>query len=150
MKKIVPIVVALVIGLIFLNNPFNSAKNSTRSSVSTKSSSNTDKILADAFTNHENSLQVYGEGNVIKNLPDDNKDGRHQKFIIKLSSGQTLLIAHNIDMAPRISTLSAGNHIKFYGEYEWNEKGGVIHWTHHDPDGRHEDGWLEYQGRTYQ
>jgi hypothetical protein len=39
--------------------------------------------------------------------------------------------------------------ISFYGEYEWNNKGGVIHWTHHDPRGSHPDGWLLYDNRKY-
>ena len=33
---------------------------------------------------------------------------------------------------------------------EWNEQGGIIHWTHHDPDGRHLPGWIKHNGRTYQ
>ena len=39
---------------------------------------------------------------------------------------------------------------QFGGEYEWNEKGGIIHWTHHDPAGRHADGWLKHNNRIYQ
>jgi hypothetical protein len=60
------------------------------------------------------------------------------------------LIAHNIDLAPRVAQLNTGGTILFYGEYEWNEKGGVIHWTHHDPDNRHINGWLKHGGKTYQ
>lgn len=94
--------------------------------------------------------QVTGSGRVVRILSDDNDGSRHQRFILGLSSGQTLLVAHNIDLAPRISSLSTGDTVKFYGEYEANSKGGVIHWTHHDPQGRHVAGWLEHRGRRYQ
>lgn len=94
--------------------------------------------------------QLQGQGVVIKVLPDDQEGSRHQRFILKLPSGQTLLIAHNIDLAPRISSLRVGDTVAFNGEYEPNAKGGVIHWTHHDPAGRHVAGWLKHGGQTYQ
>jgi hypothetical protein len=102
-----------------------------------------------AFASGASDIQVEGEGTVIRLLPDDVKGQRHQRFIVQLASGQTLLIAHNIDIAPRIDTLAEGDSIRFNGEYFWNEKGGVIHWTHHDPQGRHLSGWLQHNGRTY-
>jgi len=94
--------------------------------------------------------QVQGTGTVIRILSDDNDGSRHQRFILQLSSGRTLLIAHNIDLAPRVSSLRKGDRVSFYGEYEWNEQGGVIHWTHRDPQGRHTAGWLERDGQRYQ
>jgi Protein of unknown function (DUF3465) len=106
--------------------------------------------LARAQENRSSGVQVQGQGEVIKVLPDDNDGSRHQRFILKLQSGQTLLVAHNIDLAPRISSLRTGDEVAFYGQYEWNKKGGVIHWTHHDPGGRHVGGWLKHGGRTYE
>jgi hypothetical protein len=94
--------------------------------------------------------QVRATGTVSRILPDDNDGSRHQRFILRLSSGRTLLIAHNIDLAPRVSSLQTGDTVSFYGEYVSNDRGGVIHWTHHDPQGRHADGWLEHKGRRYQ
>ena len=94
--------------------------------------------------------QVRGSGTVIRILPDDDRGSRHQRFILRLPSGQTVLVAHNIDLAPRIPSLRVGDKVSFYGEYAWNNKGGVIHWTHRDPAGRHVAGWLEYAGRRYQ
>ncbi|MCK5479765.1 MAG: DUF3465 domain-containing protein [Gammaproteobacteria bacterium] len=106
--------------------------------------------LAAAYEKRQSDVQVGGSGRVTRVLPDDNEGSRHQRFIIRLSSGQTLLIAHNIDLASRINSIREGDTVDFFGEYEWNSKGGVVHWTHNDPNGRHEDGWLKHKGRIYQ
>lgn len=117
---------------------------------SSPSSQSDDSVLQDAYDNRQSDLQVQGEGVVVKVLPDDRKGSKHQRFLLRLGSGQMLLIAHNIDLAPRINGLEKGNTVAFYGEYEWNEKGGVVHWTHHDPGGRHAGGWLRHDGITYE
>jgi hypothetical protein len=107
-------------------------------------------LLADAWANRRSDVQVQGTGTVTRVLSDDNDGSRHQRFILELDSGQTLLVAHNIDLAPRIQDLARGDIVRFFGEYEWNDRGGVIHWTHHDPDGRHIGGWLEHDGNRYE
>lgn len=114
------------------------------------STQNDDSVLQQAYDNRQSDLQVHGEGVVVKVLPDDRKGSRHQRFLLRLDNGQTILIAHNIDLAPRIPRLREGDNVAFYGEYEWNEKGGVLHWTHHDPGGRHAGGWLRHDGTTYE
>lgn len=108
------------------------------------------QAIAAAYRAQRSDLQVRGSGTVEKVLRDDLDGSRHQRFLLRLDNGQTLLIAHNIDLAPRIDSLRRGDRVDFYGEYEWNNRGGVIHWTHHDPAGRHPDGWLRHDGRTYQ
>jgi len=105
--------------------------------------------IEQAYQKHQSDLQIKDGGTVTNVLSDDNKGARHQRFIIKLASGQTLLITNNIDLAPRIPSLKNGDRVDFYGEYEWNNKGGVIHWTHHDPGKKHTGGWLKHRGKTY-
>lgn len=106
--------------------------------------------LEQAFQQQRSDVQVQAEATVTRLLADDNEGSRHQRFIVEISSGQTILIAHNIDLAPRIDDLEQGDRVEFYGEYEWNPQGGVVHWTHHDPAGRHPGGWIKHNGRTYQ
>jgi len=81
-------------------------------------------------------------------LSDDNDDARHQRFILRLGNRQSLLIAHNIDLAQRVP-LGLGDRVQFRGMYEWNELGGLVHWTHHDPHGVEEGGWIRYRRKMY-
>lgn len=149
MKKLVlaaAFLVAAYVGLAQLNTGRESARPVTASAGGVENG----QAVARAYTERRSNLQVEGEGIVSKILADDNDGSRHQRFIIRLDSGQSLLVAHNIDFAPRLSALKAGDAVSFSGEYEWNPKGGVLHWTHRDPDSRHPSGWLKHNGRIYQ
>lgn len=117
---------------------------------STASAPAGDQVVATAYQSHQSGVQVTGSGTVERVLSDDTNGARHQRFIVRLASGQTLLVTHNIDIAPRIPVLKPGDMVEFKGQYEWNDQGGVIHWTHHDPDGSHEAGWLKFGGQLYQ
>ncbi|OYW39938.1 MAG: hypothetical protein B7Z35_02525 [Hydrogenophilales bacterium 12-61-10] len=121
-----------------------------RSGMSAPAADSGNTAIDEAFSSRRGNQQVEGQGAVVKLLADDNNGSRHQRFIVRLESGLTVLIAHNIDLAPRVDALRAGDVIAFSGEYEWTSKGGVIHWTHHDPQVRHPDGWLRHAGRLYQ
>jgi hypothetical protein len=107
-------------------------------------------VIENAFRSRRSNLPVTEAGRVSRILSDDNQGSRHQRFIVSMASGHTVLIAHNIDIAPRINSLREGDQITFCGVYEWNDKGGVVHWTHHDPSRRHASGYLVHNGRTYQ
>jgi hypothetical protein len=109
-----------------------------------------DAALAQAFADHAEGLEVEGQGTVSRLLADDTEGDRHQRFIVQLASGQTLLVTHNIDVAPRVVSLQVGDTVGFKGEYVWNAQGGLIHWTHGDPAGSHEPGWIKHNGTTYQ
>lgn len=115
----------------------------------TLSNNGVDTVKA-AYEQRQSNVQVQGSGRVKAILRDDNDGSRHQKFILVLKNGLSILVAHNIDLAPKISNLNKGDIVEFYGEYEYNPKGGVLHWTHHDPQDRHESGWLKHDGQIYQ
>jgi Protein of unknown function (DUF3465) len=106
--------------------------------------------LATAYRNHQSHVEVCGRGVIAKVLKEDTRGSRHQRFIVRIAPSQTILIAYNLDIAPRIEELRAGAPVEFVGEYEWNWQGGVVHWAHRDPGGRHPSGWIRYEGRQYQ
>lgn len=106
--------------------------------------------LAQDFQQHRDKVRVQGSGTVVKVLRDDTEGLQHQKFLLRTRTGQTVLVAHDIDIAPRVDDLKEGDTVEFNGEYVWTEQGGVVHWTHHDPEGRHPGGWLKHDGKTYQ
>jgi len=110
----------------------------------------TNAELIRAIGEQRRGYQVGGSGTVTRILSDDNDGSRHQRFILELESGQTLLVAHNIDLAPRVDGLELGDTVSFFGEYEWNNRGGLIHWTHHDPAGQHVEGWVEHNGKQHE
>ena len=101
-----------------------------------------------AYAKTDEGRWIEDTGFVRRLLSDDDDGSRHQRFVIQLRDRQTLLIAHNIEVAERVP-LSLGDRIYFRGIYEWNDLGGLVHWTHHDPEARHEAGWIEHRGTVY-
>ncbi len=114
-----------------------------------RSASTGEHAILRAFNQQQSDVLVQAVGIIKKILPDDSDGSRHQRLIVRLASGHTVLIAHNIDLAPRVPARE-GDSIEFKGEYEYSEQGGVIHWTHHDPANRRPGGWLKLAGATYQ
>jgi hypothetical protein len=106
--------------------------------------------IIQAFKGKKSNIFVEGSGTVKKLLADDNKGSRHQKFLVTISDEQTLLFAHNIDLAPRLDALAVGDVVTFRGEYVYNPKGGVMHWTHKDPQGEKQGGWIMHNGQKYE
>lgn len=104
--------------------------------------------VADAFGKRQSDVWVEGSGTVEATLPDDREGSRHQKFIVRIDRKLTVLVSHNIDLAPRVP-LDRGDEVSFRGEYVWNQKGGLVHWTHHDPKGGR-GGWIRLGDEVYE
>lgn len=105
--------------------------------------------IAELYAQKESNTMVEFEARVDRLLPDDNDGSRHQRFILKLDNGHTVLVAHNLDLAARVP-LKEWDLVKLRGEYEFNPQGGVVHWTHRDPGMGIKHGWIEYQGQRYE
>ena len=107
--------------------------------------------ITEAYKNGISDVMVEASGPVERLLSDDTVGSRHQRFIVRVGPRHTVLIAHNIDpdIGSRVENVRGGDEIRFRGEYEWSELGGIVHWTHRDPDREHPDGWIEHNGVRY-
>ena len=104
--------------------------------------------LMEAFKNHQSKLWLEVDGTISRILKDDLKGDRHQKFILKLANGHTVLVAHNIDLATKVP-LKQNDSVLIRARYEWSKQGGVLHWTHRDPRMHIEGGWIQHKGKKY-
>ncbi len=162
-KKIIIIAVLLAVssGYKYFESKKNSSDHPNTSSTNDSSASageaNSPKIdnkqstldkVRKAADSQKSGWWLATQGKVIKTLKDDTKGHQHQKFLLKLAPDITLLVAHNIDLAPRVP-LRKGDTVKIRGRYEWNNRGGVLHWTHHDPKGRQKGGWIYHNNKYY-
>ncbi len=127
--------------------PINSNINSS-ASVAPQPAIFEDEILA-AHANRQTNVEVTCTLPVKRMLPQDNKGEKHEKFILQMSNGSTILVAHNISRAPYVP-ISEGDVVTVRGEYIWNRKGGVIHWTHLSDTPKHPSGYIDFAGQRYQ
>ena len=104
--------------------------------------------MRSAYVKADTGRWIEDSGRVVRLLTDDDDESQHQRFVVRLRRGQTLLIAHNTDVAERIP-VALGDRLQFRGLYEWNDLGGLVHWTHRDPMGRAHGGWIEFRKTRY-
>lgn len=106
-----------------------------------------------AFAQRMSRIPLTAVGKVIKLLPDDIEGTHHQRFIIEVHSGHTILIANNLQRAYR-SPVKMADRVEIHGTYIWNKYGGLIHNTHHtdrtqpNPGEEHEDGYINFIGKN--
>jgi len=105
--------------------------------------------VSDPYKKSDDGSWIEVTGFVRRLLSDDNDGSRHQRFIIETAGRRTLLIAHNIDLAERVP-LGMGDRVRVRGMYGWNELGGLVHWTHRDPHGVEDGGYVRYRTRMFE
>ncbi len=115
-------------------------------------------LIMDAAKNQKAGITVQHWGTVTKLVDDhadgsgggvgDGSDGTLQKFVVTLENGHVLLMAHDTAIAPRIP-LVVDDVVEFRGRYDWNALGGLVYFTHHDPEMVRDDGWIRYKGKVY-
>lgn len=105
-----------------------------------------------AFARKMTRIPITATGVVVKLLADDTDSTPHQKFIIEVHSGHTILISHNLLRAYR-APVKIGDKVEVHGTYVWNRFGGLIHNTHHYNDEctgpyceHHDDGYINFVG----
>jgi hypothetical protein len=100
------------------------------------------------FRNHS---YVEAEGAVVMLIePEKAASERRQKFVVRLASGNMILVRHDTDTAAAIEDLKLGDTVRFAGEYTFGQNGDEISNTFADPTGAHKSGWIRHNGRTYQ
>ena len=116
--------------------------------------------VEEAFQQRKNGIPLTIGGVIVRILSDDHEGIHHQRFIVKTESGQTVLVAHNLERAYR-TPIKLDDKVEIHGTYGWNSYGGIIHNTHHDDRDdcerekddkmicgpKHEDGWIVFVGK---
>jgi hypothetical protein len=110
-----------------------------------------DGAVCAAYSQSRSQVEVVADGTVTRLLGvQAGRISPHEGFLLRLESGCSLVVRveANTDFTGPIP-LERGEHVLVKGEYEYYPLGGVIHWTHRDPRGRHEGGYIEAAGRIY-
>ena len=107
--------------------------------------------IAIAFAGHRSRIEVTALGRIVRVLTDEASEaGTHQRFILALTGPtQTVLVTNNVSIGRRVP-IAVGDTVLVHGEYVWNTEGGLVHFTHHDPQRTHEGGWIERDGIRYE
>jgi hypothetical protein len=106
-----------------------------------------------AWQQHRSPVEVSANGTIVKVLGiRGGRSGRHEGFLVHLSGNEahdlTIRVEDNVDLTGPIP-LHAGDAVELRGEYIFDPRGGILHYTHRDPRGRHPSGYVRVNGRMY-
>ena len=105
-----------------------------------------------AYSGARSHVEVVADGSVTRVLGvQAGRVSPHEGFLMRLGSSCALIVRveANTDFTGSIP-IANGQRVVVKGEYEFYPRGGVIHWAHRDPRGRHEGGFVQTAGRIYE
>lgn len=105
------------------------------------------RIVGHDFRYHRSGLWVTLRARVTRLLPDSQGRYRHQRFIVRCRNGQSILIVNDVSIGARVP-VRKGDTVGVRGEYVWNERGGLVHFTHHSDTGA-PGGWILWHSHVY-
>lgn len=111
-----------------------------------------DAAVCDAYQAGRSHVEVVAQGTIARVLGvAPGRTSPHEGFLMRLDSAchATVRVEANTDFTGTFP-LAPGDRVVVKGEYEYYRIGGVIHWTHRDPRGRHEGGFIQAGGQTYE
>jgi hypothetical protein len=109
-------------------------------------------LVCATFSGQGSKQEVLAQGEIVDMLGmQTGPSGEHEGFLLKLTGDCDLLVRveTNVGITGPVP-LHSGETVVVKGEYEYEAAGGVIHWTHHDPEGRHVAGYVLAAGKLYQ
>ncbi|MEO6990055.1 MAG: DUF3465 domain-containing protein [Candidatus Baltobacteraceae bacterium] len=109
--------------------------------------------VAAAWQAHRSHVEVTASGSVARVLGTRvGPSGAHEGFLLHLRGaegrGLTIRVEDNVDLTGPIP-LRAGDDVEVHGEYIFDPRGGLVHYTHRDPRGHHPSGYVRVGGRLY-
>ena len=73
----------------------------------------------------------------------------HEQFDVRGDDGARFRVVDNVTIAPRVP-VQPGDRVTVQGELvRAHVTPPMVHWTHHDPGGRHAGGFINLNGRVY-
>jgi hypothetical protein len=73
----------------------------------------------------------------------------HEQFDVRADDGSRFSVVDNVSIAPRVP-VQPGDRVTVQGELvRAHVSPPIVHWTHHDPGGRHPGGFVSLDGRVY-
>lgn len=104
--------------------------------------------VEDLHQRHASGVTVDLVGTVHRHLRDEVGSRHLQRFVVRLTSGHTVVVVRDLDRAARVP-VKAGDAVQAHGRYVWTQDGGIVHGTHRGAAGPDAGGWIVHAGRTY-